>query len=125
MAIGEYLKAAAAQLRRAAQAARTEGDDLRRKVSEAEREMTKTVDQLKQTIRQRHVDIKKLQTQNNPAFTATETTLVVSLEQEIKKIQQGFERERQQILQEIQHRENQVNELNGKASDFEQQAATA
>jgi hypothetical protein len=41
------------------------------------------------------------------------------MEQEVKNMQQNFEKEKQQLLNEIQNREQQLNSLNVKASELE------
>lgn len=123
MAIGEYLKAAATQLRQAAAASKSEGDELRRQITLREQEVTRSINSLKQHIRGRRQELRTLNVRSaNDALKAAEITAVTSLEQEIKNIQQALEKERQAILQEIQVRENQINELNNKAGDFERQA---
>lgn len=122
MAVTEYLRAAAAQLRRAAQASKSEADDLRRELTLREQELKKTIDGLRGSIQQRGQDL--LRIEDNPAsnaLKAVETGAIAAMEKQIHNLQHTFETERQQMLQLVQQKEIQMNDLNGQASNFENQ----
>ena len=122
MAVGEYLRAAAGQLRRAAIAAKSEADDIRRDIVLREQDVNKTIDSLRRNMQQRGQELFRIEGNDSSGLKADITGAIAAMEQEIKTLQQSFERERQQMLRVAQQKETTMNNLNSQANSFENQA---
>lgn len=120
MPIGDYLKQAAAQLRRAALARRDETQDLRRLITTREQETSRTVNELRNAISRLQVDVRS---NPDPHIAGQMANEVAALEQQIRDTQANLEREKQRINQEIRWKEDQYGNLNQQAVDFERQAS--
>jgi predicted RNase H-like nuclease (RuvC/YqgF family) len=120
MPIGDYLKTAAAQLRRAALVRRDETQDLRREITTREQEVSRQINDLRKVMDQLQRNMGATQ---NSAISAAMVSEKNALEQQIRDLQSNLEREKQRINQEIQWKESQVGTLNNQATDFERQAS--
>jgi signal transduction histidine kinase len=120
MPIGDYLKLAAAQLRRAALVRRDESQDLRRAITQREHEVSKNISDLRNTIGNLQ---RTAAGSTNAAQSALMISEINSLEQQIRDLQSNLEREKQRLNQEIKWKEGQVGTLNNQATDFERQAS--
>lgn len=119
MAIGDYLKVAAAQLRRAALARRDETQDLRRQLTLREQEVSKSAN----TIKTQKDNLQRnIMTQTDSNIRAQMSAEAAALDQQIRDLNSNLEREKQRINQEIQWKEQQVGSFNNQATDFERQA---
>ena len=119
--IGDYLRMAAAQLRRAAVARKDETANLRREMSQREQDVHRMIDDLKRVIDSRQRQIGAI---DNAAIKAERAAEITKLNNEIKVLQSDFDREKQRINQELQWKEGQVDDLNSQAVNFERQAST-
>ncbi len=116
MPIADYLKTAAAQLRQAADAAKREADEIRADIIRREQDLKRNISNLENVIQERRRELAiRPPEDNNP----NNLSIITGMEQEVKNMQQNFEKEKQQLLNEIQNREQQLNSLNVKASELE------
>jgi hypothetical protein len=120
MPIGDYLKVAAAQLRRAAVARRDETQDLRRSITQREQDVSKTIQDLKTTMDHLRREMSSARDSDIKGQMAVERQ---AIEQQIRDVQSNLEREKQRINQEIHWKEQQVGSFNNQATDFERQAS--
>lgn len=122
MPIGEYLKIAAAQLRRAANVSRDEAQELRRSLTIKEQETSRTVTSL-QNQRSRLQSHISSEGDSNAALALG--AQLVGYEKEIKEAQAELEKFRQSVNEEIRAKESQFGNLNQEATNFEQRASTS
>lgn len=122
MSVGDYLKQAAAQLRRAAQAQQSESTDVRRSISNREQEVSKTVNDL-----QKQIALKRALSGSAPDDTtrALIQTEINRQQQEIRTVQNDFEQEKQRMNDVVKAMEQQQVDLNSQANNFERQASTS
>lgn len=120
MSVGEYLKQAAAQLRRAATASRQEADDARRNITLLEQEVSRQVSSLENNRN----DARREAAENHiPVGRIADAGVAREIDQQIKKIQTDMEQQKQQLNQQIQNKLNLERDLNSRASDLERQAS--
>jgi hypothetical protein len=121
MAIGEYLKQAAGQLRRAALVRKTESDDLRRSIAAQEQEMSKQMNHIKEQIAAIEAESRRA---DNEVKRALKHDEVKRLQQHLKDMHAEFERQKQSLVQTTKMMDQQYADLNNQASQFERQASS-
>lgn len=119
MAAGEYLKVAAANLRRAAQARKAEADEARRTVIRTDQETQSEVSSITNQIRLLQVQLSKIEEQAQKSIVYNQ---IRNLQSKIDELKQQAERHKQQIAQDAGNKEGDVNGLNSQASDLERRA---
>jgi predicted RNase H-like nuclease (RuvC/YqgF family) len=121
MAIGDYIKQAAAYLRRAAVAQKNQTDELRRQITYQEQEIGKRIAELNNDINQRQREIALV---DNDAIRAERLHEVVQLNDAIKQLRHELEKHKQQLNQQIQQGQTSIDQLNLHANNFERQASS-
>ncbi len=122
MSVGDYLKQAAAQLRRAAQAQKGATQGLRKEISQHEHDINKRIAELKSEVSFHQRELNFL---DNTAIKAERLIEINRRNDEIKELQKALDQEKTRVEREIQLRESSVEELGSQAANIERQASNA
>lgn len=119
MAMREYLKSAAAQLRRAAQARKDEMDGLRRDMQNLESSIGSQINDLRRQEQLRSSQSLGVDTPDERNRQMAEITRLKNEESEMRNDVKNRKDETSQIMKQM---ESDVNRLNQQAADLEKQA---
>jgi hypothetical protein len=120
MAIGDYLKIAAAQLRRAAVECKQLSIEVRREMDQRSRDVVKEMDAIEDAIR-----VKQAQVNNSrmtPIMRAERLREVNELKKQLQDIKRDFELEKKRMQGEVVLKEQDMNDLENQARTFETRA---
>jgi hypothetical protein len=119
MAVGEYLKVAAAQLRRAAQARKAEADDLRKEINHKDQEKRDNLRNLQGEERVRQVAVAS---QDDSGMRNLHMRELMELKGQESITEREYEKLKQDMAQQVSIAEGDANDLLQRASDLERRA---
>jgi hypothetical protein len=120
MAVGEYLKVAAAQLRRAAQARKSEADEMRKEIDYKEHEKRSNLQDMQKEERDHQA---QASVQEDPNAQAYHLQKVMRLKSQESETEKEYNRTKDNIAQQISMAENDVNDLLQRAGELERMSA--
>ena len=120
MASRDYLKVAAANLRRAATAQKTEADEVRKDAIRISQEAQGKVSDMDKQIKLLQIEMSRLEDDAQRTIVYNQ---IQKLQSEMEAMNRDAEQLRQQKEREASNMEGGVNDLIGKASDIERRAA--